>query len=96
MKIPIDARIEWWYGKNIVCGHIFPGTEIEVGTKWQNSGGGQVEVIDVKKFVWKYKGNEQISYDVYYKWIEDGVEKFHDKDSFSFQCRYCLIVEDLL
>lgn len=89
-----SMRIEEHHGKKIVCGKFFKHDEIEIGSRWQGSGGFVVEVVDVKKFEWSYQGNKQVDYDVYYKWFEDGIEKFFDKDIFNFQCRYCLIIEN--
>jgi len=88
-------RIEESYGKKIVCGHIFTATEIKIGSIWQSSGGSLVEVVDIRRFIWKYRNENKISYDVFYKWTEGGVEIINDKDSFSFQCRYCLVLEDV-
>ncbi|MCK9369266.1 hypothetical protein M0R04_04945 [Candidatus Dojkabacteria bacterium] len=89
----MNRRIEEHFGRKIVCGKMFNYHEIIIGSKWQSSSGSIVEVIDVKKFIWLFQDKEQIEYVVFYKWQEDGKEKKHDKDSFNFQCRYCLIVE---
>jgi len=86
--------IEEHYGNKIVCQHIFPGTEIKIGSRWQGSSGSVVEVVDIKRWDWTFQGKTQLDYDVYYKWLEGGIEKVNYKDSFNFQCRYCLIVED--
>ena len=76
-------RVETHFGNNIVCGHIYPFAEIKVGSRWQSSGGRMVTVVKVD------------NNDVYYEWkcpVTGAVES-HDKDYFSFQCRYCLILE---
>lgn len=70
-------RIETHKGHNIVCGHIFPVGELTVGQKWMSSAGNVVTIYDIRDDL------------VYYVW-ENGS---HRKDSFSFQCRYCLILE---
>lgn len=70
-------RIESHKGYNIVCGHIFPVEELSVGQKWMSSSGNVVTISDIQDDL------------VYYAW-ESGS---HCKDSFSFQCRYCLILE---
>lgn len=75
-------RIEEHYGNKIVCGHIFKSDEIKVGQRWQGSSGSVVTIESVEDD-W-----------VAYSWHVDGVKKVHDKLSFAFQCRYCLIVED--
>ncbi len=69
-------RIESHKGYNIVCGHIFPVEELSVGQKWMSSSGNIVTITNIDG-CW-----------VDYSW-ETGT---HCKDSFSFQCRYCLIV----
>lgn len=74
-------RIEIQNGLRIICGHIFPANEIFSGEKWMSSGNSVVTIDRVEDG------------DVYYYWYENGVKKEHDKDSFSFQCRYCKIVE---
>jgi hypothetical protein len=86
-------RVEEWHGRKIVCEHIFPANEIKVGSIWQGSSGSLVEITEVKEFRWTYKNKEQIDFDVFYKWVDNGKEVFHNKDSFSFQCRYCLVTE---
>lgn len=93
MKLNDTMRIEEHYGRQIVCGGMFPGLEIAKGSRWQSSSGHIVTVTEVKEFHWKYKDKPQVSIDVYYTWMENGETKVHDKDSFSFQCRYCLILE---
>lgn len=78
--------------KKIVIGHIFKGTEIPVGSKWMSSSG---SIVTVEKVV-GYPASDHEDhnwYDVHYSWMENGEKKVHNKDYFSFQCRYCLIVE---
>ena len=70
------------HGKNIVCAHIFPVEGIKLGSDWMGSGGEIVTVIKIK--------DDWITY----TWRgADEVKVRHEKDSFSFQCRYCLIVK---
>ena len=76
-------RIENHYGKDVVCGHIFPIDEIEVGSKWQDSVGFEVTVTTV----------DIVRSDIHYEWIENGKMKYNIKDAFSWQCRHCLIVK---
>lgn len=66
------------YGNQIVCGHIYPFDEIEVGSKWISSCGNRVTVTKVEE--------DEIYYDQLHG-------QPHHKSSFSFQCRYCLILE---
>jgi hypothetical protein len=76
-------RIEKSKGHKIVCGHIYPVNEIVLGSKWMGSSGGIVTVIKIE--------NDQVTYT--WREGEDQKKVRHDKDSFSFQCRYCLIVD---
>ena len=74
MRVEVDRG-----GRRIVCGHIYPASEIKVGSQWVSSGSNLVTVT-------KVDGNE-----IYYD-QRHGLP--HHKDSFSFQCRYCLILEE--
>lgn len=75
MRVEVDSS-----GNRIVCGHIYPLSEIRVGSRWVGSTGGKVTVTKVDEKGW-------IHYDQ-----TNGPP--HQKDSFSFQCRYCLILEN--
>ena len=76
--------IEEHHGRKIVCRHIFKADEIKIGSRWQGSGGSIVEVTSVDGLGW-----------VEYKWNDSlGEVKVHEKESFAFQCRYCLIVDE--
>ena len=74
-------RIENVNGRKLVCGHIFPANEIEVGQRWAPADGSarEVEIVMVTE---EY---------VYYRGITTGEE--YRKDAFGFQCRYCKIVD---
>jgi hypothetical protein len=72
-------RFEYHYNALIVCGWIFPPEEIEVGQLWQSSNGNTVRITKVD--------NDK----VYYCWNGES----HVKDSFSFQCRYCMILDKI-
>lgn len=73
-------RIEEHHGNKIVCGHIFPRDEIKIGSRWQGSGGGIVTVESIDDLGW-----------VTYSWANGELK--NEKESFAFQCRYCLIIE---
>jgi hypothetical protein len=76
-------RIETVHGRNLVCGHIFKSEELASGQRWAPASGNNYEVkIVAVDGEW-----------VTYEWEENGERKFHEKDSFSFQCRYCKVVE---
>ena len=76
-------RIETQNGRKIVCGHIFKIDKIKVGQIWQGVGGFTVTIT-------KIENNH-----IYYQWEEEnGIVKTHNKESFAFQCRYCLVVDE--
>ena len=78
-------RVEKENDKYILCGVILPVRYITKGQRW--SAGMHNVLIEEVKDKW-----------VTYSWIEQGVKKIHEKDSFNFQCRYCLVLgkpEDL-
>lgn len=68
-------------GRTLVVRHTFPLTELQVGSRWAPADGGdrEVEITSING-----------------EWVEyrdeiDGV--IREKDWFSFQVRYCLIVK---
>ena len=73
-------RIETHDKKHIVCGYIMPARYILPGQLWMSSSNNIVEVV--------YCDNDHVCY----CWNENGETRYHDKDVFSFQCRYCLII----
>lgn len=74
-------RVEKVNGRNILCGCILPVGKIFPGQLWTaaDDSGWDVLVVDVS-------GSE-----VAYIGIKDDVKC--DKDFFSFQCRYCLVLD---
>lgn len=70
-------RVEQHHDRYVLCGAILPTEKIEVGQVWMNSSGGLVTVEDVDQFGV-----------VRYSWQGD----MNEKDSFSFQCRYSLVL----
>lgn len=81
-------RFEYHHGHWIVCGHIFSAQAFEPGQLWQASGGNVVQVVSCKPTA------DGLDYWVCYSWIDsDGGLQTHEKDLFSFQCRYCLILD---
>ncbi len=76
-------RIEIHNGNKIVCGHIYDCSEIKSGQRWQSSGN---SIVTIHKVNYETK-------EVLYWYMDNGKETYHTKDSFSFQCRYCLIIE---
>lgn len=73
-------RTEQVNGRWLLCGHILPTDKIEVGQVWA-AGSGAVQVTNVDQFGW-----------VTYTWTERDEVRFHEKESFAFQCRYCLVL----
>ena len=75
-----DMHIQVVNGRNLVCGHIFPASELEVGQRWAPADGNDRE-------------HEIVAIDEHYVWHRDITtgEEFR-KDAFGFQCRYCKVV----
>lgn len=66
-------------GRSCIVRHTFPLEELKVGSSWMSSSGSEVEITKIDG-EW-----------VYYFDKNNGI--FYDKDWFSFQCRYYLIVD---
>jgi hypothetical protein len=74
-------------GRRAVVRHFFKPHEIQVGSRWARADGSK-GYVTVESFIpdpW---------YEIVYSWELNGEKYTHKKDAFSFQCRYCLIVED--
>ena len=67
--------------------------EIEVGSRWARADGSK-GYVTVEGFEY-YGSVNPYEWDVVYSWEEDGVKKTWQKEMFGFQCRYCLIIEEL-
>ena len=70
---------------------MFEPHEIQIGSLWERAD-------DFKSYVtvegFNYYGSvDPWNWEVVYSWEENGVKKIWQKESFAFQCRYCLIVE---
>ncbi len=74
-------RIEVVNGRKLVCGHIYPHSELKVGQQWAPADGSD-RVVTIRAI-----DGEWVQYGEY------GNDRTYEKDSFSFQCRYCLVVE---
>ena len=74
-------RVEKVNGRNILCGCILPVGKIFPGQMWTSADDDGWDVI-----VTRISGAE-----VTYRAVKDGGEC--DKDFFSFQCRYCLVLD---
>lgn len=66
---------------HIICGYILNIDDIKPNQQWIGTSNSPVTISSVKDG------------DVYYTWYEKGELKIHCKESFAFQCRYCLIVD---
>lgn len=76
-------RIEQVHGRYLLCGNIIPKKEVRPGQTWAPADGSNRTVtVDNADDEW-----------VDYSWTEDGVTKTHMKLNFSFQCRYCLVLD---
>ena len=76
------GRIEIVHGRKPLCGVILPKHRIQHGQTWAPASGSNhtVRIIAVRDD-W-----------VCYSWQENGRTQYHEKDVFSFQCRYCLVI----
>lgn len=74
-------RIETLNDRKIVCGHIFPLSELKVGQKWAQADGTD-RVVEIREIV-----GDWVQYG------EHGNDRTYEKDYFSFQCRFCKVVE---
>lgn len=88
--VPPTYETEIQNGYKIIIRHIFKGNEIKPGSRWMGTGSTIVTVDEVKCY--RLAGASDW-YEVHYSWESDGEKFTNDKDAFSFQCRYCLIVE---
>lgn len=75
----MSMRVEERNGLRIVCGHFYPVDEIKEGQQWVSSCGHVVTVKHVDNGIVYYSQTQGVN------WC---------KDSFSFQCRYCRILEE--
>lgn len=73
-------RVELLNGRHILCGHILPLEKLKVGQVWASLSG--TVTIVVIEDDW-----------IVYEWEEGGRKVRHEKDCFSFQCRYCLVLD---
>ena len=73
-------RVEFHHGQHILCGGIIPKDEVKTGQVWQGSRGIVVTVVSSGDWV-------------KYKWKVGEKTYYHEKDNFSFQCRYCLVLK---
>lgn len=80
-------RIETVNGRNIVCGHIYKQDELKVGQRWAPADGAN-RVVEIRSLDPDASGMIWVQYGEY------GTDRTYEKDYFSFQCRYCLIVEN--
>lgn len=70
--------------------NMFKAHEIKVGSRWAQADGSKcyVTVEGINQY-----GSLDPSYEVVYSCEENGEKKIYTKDIFSFQCRYCLILD---
>lgn len=76
-------RTELIQGRWLLCGTIIPSKNIEQGQLWAAADGTDhtVTIGTVSK--------DWVGY--IYNGI-NGVNKYHERDAFDFQCRYCLVL----
>ena len=68
-------------GREIICDHIFPREQLQVGQHWLPADGTDREVVIV----------EVNDHYVWHEDVKDGQRC--RRDAFGFQCRYCKIVD---
>jgi hypothetical protein len=73
-------RVEIVNGRKLLCGQILKPDQLAVGQTWAPASGSDrtVKIIGING-EW-----------VRYEW--EGSTVSHEKDAFSFQCRYCLVL----
>lgn len=78
------AKLVLMHGQSALAQHFFKPSELTVGSVWIPADGTvrrvTIEEIDVERGEVTYRDNR--------------TEKRYEKDSFSFQTRYCLVVND--
>lgn len=79
-------RIEVVNGRKLVCGHIYKKNELQVGQMWAQADGAN-RVVYIRAIKTYTDGDVTVEYG------EHASDRTYEKDSFSFQCRYCLVVE---
>lgn len=75
----VERKGEHW----LLLGGILPKDAVRIGQRWLSSDGHEVEVLAVDDQWW-----------VTYGWVScaSGEQHEWDKDNFSFQCKYSLIL----
>ena len=74
----------------LLGGVIIKASDIKVWSTWKGSGNTTVKVYEIEKL--KCKDGSDWN-EIHYCWCENGKIVTHSKDSFAFQCRYCLVLE---
>lgn len=76
-------RTELVNNRWLLCGHFLADHQIKNGQVWAPADGSDRTVrVSGDREGW-----------VGYTWMENGVRKYHEKSSFAFQCRYCLVLD---
>lgn len=76
-------RVELVNGRHLLCGRaILPTSRIKHGQTWAAADGSDHTV-----FISGVRDNW-----VCYTWREHDSPKYHEKEAFAFQCRYCLVL----
>ena len=80
--------------KTFIIGHIFSQEDIKkmTGTNWISSCNNTVTIERIETRICK-DGSEWS--DIHYVWPPtEHSQGYNDKDHFSFQCRYCLLIDE--
>lgn len=76
-------RVETVHGRHLLCGHALREDQIKPGQLWASADGGD-KVVRVEGIEGGW---------VDYSWMDGGRIVAREKDCFSFQCRYCLVLD---
>ena len=89
----MNYEIETIKGHKAVVRHWFKSEDLKVGSRWIGSSG---HIVTLDKIEVRDVPNSSSPWvTVHYSSVkENGEVVTHDKDLFSFQCRYCLMIED--
>lgn len=82
------GKIKTTNGHKHIIQHFFKENEIQIGSLWIGVSGGIVTVEGLNNY-----GGINPWITVVYSWEEYGQKLTHEKDIFSFQVRYSLIVD---
>lgn len=75
-------RINTIHGRHLLCGGMLPVNSVKAGQIWAAADGSDRTVMIESGGEW-----------VDYSWVENGRPRIHTMMNFTFQCRYCLVLD---